>query len=263
MPLNRGHRAFLGVLVALLLATAVGRAGEDDEKARCAQAYERAQELRIAHKLLDARQQLLVCSRPSCPKAAFDDCAAWLGDVEAVIPSVVVRVLDANGAPVHGPRVLVDGAPSDTAASGTAVILDPGPHTIRVEPQGHEAAESSLELHEGDRNHVVTFSIGATAPTSARPSGSRAPAIVAAAVGAVALASWGYFGIQGLVDRGSANGCLPHCPDDQVSRVNRELLVADVSLGVAVVSLAIAGWLWFSGRRAPAAAQSGLLVGTF
>lgn len=276
MPLIPERRALARILVLLLLTGAPARAlaGENDEKRQCADAYERAQELRMAHRLLDAREQLVACSRPSCPKAAVEDCAVWLRQVQAAIPSVVVRVVDAAGAPLPGARVTIDGAPSDAASAGTAVDLDPGTHTIRVEAEGHSPAESGIALREGDRNRLVTFSLTSIQPVapapaaeqpSPAPSSVPVPALVAAGIGGVALAGWGYFGVRGLVDRSAieASGCLPHCGDEQVSAVNREFLVADVSLGVAVVAVAIASWIWLSGRHAAAPVRAAPLVGTF
>ena len=119
-------------------AASAGSAAADDkdEKQQCATAYEHAQELRLARRLREARTQLLVCSRPSCPKAAFDDCAAWLDEVQAAMPSAVVRVLDAGGAPIADATLMVDGAPWDGASRGASMTLDPGRHTVRVEAPG-------------------------------------------------------------------------------------------------------------------------------
>jgi hypothetical protein len=42
------------------------------------------------------------------------------------------------------------------------------------------------------------------------------------------------------------NSCAPKCSDSAVSQVRTKLLVADISLGVGVVSLAVAGYLLLS-----------------
>jgi hypothetical protein len=253
---------------ALAVAAGLGAgSARANEKQECADAYEKAQELRMAHDLVGARARLLVCARPTCPKAAYDDCTRWLGEVEASLPTAVVRVRGTHGEALADVRVLLDGQPSEPAARGEEIPLNPGSHTVRVEAAGHAPAESTFELVAVEKGHLVSFALAeapaepvfvvapATQPRRAKPI---LPAIVAVTVGAVALGCWGYFGIRGIVDRGDvdASHCLPHCPGDQVAHVNGELLAADVSLGVAIVALGVAAWLWLSGGSDPAAARA-------
>src|SRR5262245_16831403 len=93
-----GPRAEAGVSLnrfALTIATAVtmcvvsGTAlGAEPDKITCAHSYEQAQRLRQAHELKGARRELLVCSRVECPSWVRRDCAPWLDEVEAAIPTI-------------------------------------------------------------------------------------------------------------------------------------------------------------------------------
>src|SRR5258708_4875735 len=84
-------------LVALLCAAAslvaTVSAGADDKRA-CVDAHSLSQRLRRKGRLRDARQTLLKCSTTSCPAAVVKDCAIWLNEVDAEMPSVVVKARD-------------------------------------------------------------------------------------------------------------------------------------------------------------------------
>src|SRR5262249_11708976 len=82
------------------------------------------------------------------------------------------------------------------------------------------------------------------APPPAEKSTSPISAYVLGGVGVLSLGSFAYFGISGSSDASNLrNTCAPNCADSAVSDVRRKLLIADVSLGVGVVSLAVAGYL--------------------
>jgi hypothetical protein len=67
-----------------------------DDKKVCSDAYEKAQSLRDEGKLVTARDQMRTCARATCAKFIAKDCATWLADVEARIPSVVLSATDAS-----------------------------------------------------------------------------------------------------------------------------------------------------------------------
>src|SRR5262245_7561005 len=96
-------------LAALVLASAVARAGKPDpEVDKCVSSAEAAERLRDRAKLLDARKELLQCTREICPGVVRKDCAAWLADVDRSIPTIVVRLRDRAGNDVQA-RVWIDG----------------------------------------------------------------------------------------------------------------------------------------------------------
>src|SRR5262245_56106628 len=95
-----GARVALAAALVVSLSRAAPPQG-DQVKVTCAQAYETAQRLREGHRLREAREQLLVCARPECPALLRRDCAPWLGEVEAVLPSIVVVARTADGQKEH------------------------------------------------------------------------------------------------------------------------------------------------------------------
>ena len=89
--------ANVGFAVALISPLSFG---DEPDKARCAAAYERAQELQRTDALAAARKQLVVCSE-TCPGRLRRDCLAWINDVDALMPTIVLRPRDANGQPIR------------------------------------------------------------------------------------------------------------------------------------------------------------------
>jgi len=79
-------------------------------------------------------------------------------------------------------------------------------------------------------------------------------------VGAVAMASFGYFAISGHSEFNQLEQCKPDCSRSAVHDVRMRYLLADVSLGASVVALATAGYLLFSGRSEPALTGSSVSV---
>jgi hypothetical protein len=68
-----------------------------------------------------------------------------------------------------------------------------------------------------------------------------------------ALGVFGTFGVLGLTDANRLRAtCVPACQSSDVDAVHTKLVVADVALGVGVVSLAVATWLGLSALGAPA-----------
>jgi hypothetical protein len=58
------------------------------------------------------------------------------------------------------------------------------------------------------------------------------------------LAAFGYFGGTGLYDANQLkNSCMSFCEHDQVEAVRTKLVLADIGLGVAIVSLAVGLYL--------------------
>src|SRR5580692_7308798 len=125
----RASASILALFPALLTVSSAWA----DEKQVCSDAYQQAQKLREAHKLVTAREQMKVCARAECPGFIAKDCADWLKDVELRIPSVVLTGKNAAGADVTDMKVSIDGAPLVSKLDGLAVDVDPGAHTFAFE----------------------------------------------------------------------------------------------------------------------------------
>jgi hypothetical protein len=89
-------------------------------------------------------------------------------------------------------------------------------------------------------------------PSSDEPSSSRSGyktgAVVAGSVAGIAALSFLTFAIVGTVDVHDLHSCAPGCNPDSVDRAKRELMAADISLGVGAVALGVATWLYFEWR---------------
>ncbi|XXX77557.1 hypothetical protein WMF30_02115 [Sorangium sp. So ce134] len=265
---------------ALLLAGAPALAQGDDEKAACLAKHEEAQVSQQAGRLLEARDALLACARPSCPALLRSDCASWLSAVGREIPSVVISAESKRGDETDV-RVLIDGQPVAEALDGMEIEVDPGKHVFRFELPPHAPIERTLLIREHERGRPVSVFFGerpASAPPPAAHAPSRPPAGVRPApgvrpvpiavyvLGGSALAAAGLFagfGAAGMAERRSLQeGCAPFCDDAQVQPVRNRFLIADLSLAAGVGAAISAGLLfWFRptlpgpGAGQPAAAS--------
>jgi hypothetical protein len=80
-------------------------------------------------------------------------------------------------------------------------------------------------------------------------------------LGVVALGVFGYFGLRGMADADHLRStCVPACQSSDVADVRTKLVVADVALGVGVVSLAVATWFAVRALVAPSRASSEVRV---
>ncbi len=96
-----------------------------------------------------------------------------------------------------------------------------------------------------------------TMPPAARTSPGTGT-FVAAGVGVLALSSFAYFGLLASSDASNLREtCAPHCREDDVDAVRSKLVIANVSLGVGIVALGVAGALWLAeGSSTPRSTSS-------
>src|SRR5207248_1806862 len=117
----RGPRVFSsfiqhGVLTMALLMMGGGVvpfgehvARADGARDECLKGSEEGIAARDRGNLRDARKRFVTCAADACPKAMRIDCARWLEDVEASIPTVVFGAKDARGGDIFDVSVYVDG----------------------------------------------------------------------------------------------------------------------------------------------------------
>lgn len=228
---------------AALLARAA--AGEEPRDA-CFDSYVQAQRLRNTGKLRDARERLRACVQPTCPAFVRKDCSAWLDDVEARTPAVVVSV-GTQGTADTRLAIFIDGERASDWTDGRAVPVDPGPHQIRAELDGH-SVEQHIVVPEGNKTFPVVIDTEALAPPAPAPADTEAtpgkeapkpwllrlptPTYVLGGVAVVGLASFVGFALAGE----SVQSCAPGCSTSQVSTLRRDYAVADVSLLTALAA---------------------------
>lgn len=234
---------------------------QEAEVVACVRAAEDSQSLRSAHRLRAAFKHLLVCSQSNCPAVVRTDCSYWLAEVEKLLPSVSVQAVDRDGREITDVSVTMDGELLASRLDGLAVPVDPGVRAFRFEHVGSTPIEQKIVIREGQKGRLIRIAFDPRPPPPPKPAPVerryRVPAasVVFGAAGAVALGGFAYFGISGRRDASDlAEGCGRNktCDESQVSPIRTKLLIADVSLGVGLVSLGAATYLFFAGNEKPA-----------
>jgi hypothetical protein len=132
----------------------------EEQKIACADGAEHGQRDRDEGRLLEARRELLACASEACPSIVRTSCAQWLNELDPRIPSIVLRVVDAEDRDVAGATVQVDGAA--VTLDGRPVPLDPGQHRIVVVvPERAPATEYGLLAVEGENARLVRIELPA------------------------------------------------------------------------------------------------------
>jgi hypothetical protein len=239
--------------VALLpRARAAGKEG--GEKIQCIEASDHGQDLRDSSSFRLARQAFARCARDTCPEPLRRECVEWLVDLDTQYPSVIIAGRDDRGKDLEAVRVLVDGIAALTKLDGKPLPVDPGLHHFRYETDGFAPLEEDVIVRTGEKDrplNEVFRPIVAPAPppfvlTPELASSESKPRVLGwtlAGVGALGFASEAFFGITGASERSSAlaaGGCAPHCSATETQDIETKFIVADISLGVGVVSTALA-----------------------
>lgn len=240
----------LAAIVAVGSTLAVTNASAD-ERAECVSAADQAQQLRDEGKYRGAREKLLVCARDACPALVKRDCLDWLTQLDNITPSVVFAAKEGSK-DLADVKVYVDGALVTERLDGRPVPMDLGQHTIKFEHQG-QTKEETVVIGAGQksRNILVTFGpkpgAGAPGPApapSTSSEGSLVPAFIVGGVGVLAIGSFAIFGLSGKSDVSDMETrCKPNCTESEVDSARTKLIVADISLGVGVVALAVATYM--------------------
>lgn len=250
------------VLLGLALASFPCVASADDT-GDCITAAEKAQTLRRAKKNVEARPQLLTCSRDVCPQQIRTDCTRWLSDLDTAMSTIVVHARDAEGHDLIDVKVFVDGQLLVPKLTGTSVPVDPGPHKFRFELPNGKSIEEDVLVAEGEKDRALRVKVptepaspsGGPVPSSGgppeQPSSHHGPGAVPWIIGGVGLASLIGFGLVEIPIQNNysslKSGCgqTPQgCTDDQKSSVTSLYAPAAVLLGVGIVGVAVsATWL--------------------
>ena len=265
-------------------------ADEASEKAACISASDEGQQLRDDGRYTRAREAFERCARESCPVLLRVDCVHWLLDLDQSSASVVINAKDDKGNDLVDVTVTVDGQPFASKLDGKPLAVDPGAHMFHYEAAGFAPMEEHAVIHAAEKNRVlnVRFPVALassrpppieaapvpgpdearvaipppapdTVPAHAAPTDPRLPGWVFAGVSVVAFASEAYFGLTGLSQRSTdlgPAGCATEkdCPSSEKSSIQTKFAVADVSLGVGLVSAGLAAYFFFRPLDKPAVA---------
>ena len=271
MPRRRGaRRAMLGVLLGAIIGSGTARA---DEKQQCVAASEKAQQLRNAGKLSDARDQLLLCGRVECPKLVQQDCTEWMREVLAILPTVVPGAKDRSGKDLVQVNVSIDGKLVTRTLDGKAIPIDPGVHTFRFDAKQGTPVEEQLVIRQGEKNRILTVTMGApeepadtTQPVATKPmERAGSPPIAAYVTGGVGLVALGaalYLALDANADaRNLRETCAPRCEQSAVDDVENRQLIAGVTAGLGGAALIAGAVLYFTHDRGAASTASRLAPG--
>jgi hypothetical protein len=238
--------------------------------AACVRAHTSGQREAKAGRLTAASELFAACvSLEGCPEAIRAECAELRKDSERNVPTLIFAALDERGNDLIQVRVYSGDRLLTESLDGRAIRVDPGQHHFRFELSSGQVLESDVLVRQGEKNRILSLrakpELKATnaAPT-ANPEASETQRSlptsfwVASGVGAAALASWGVFAVLGNGKQATLAECSPSCPSSSgadYDAMRRNYLIADLSLGVAVVSAGVATWLFFSSDRSSSAGE--------
>ena len=264
--------------LALGLASALAPPAHADDapalldKRACIEAHTRMQREQMVGHLTAARAAAWSCARVACPAPLRGECSTWALDLDARVPTVVLRVHDAAGRSVAVSQVAIDGERVSTLPD-VALPLDPGEHRVRVATAEGTLAEVSFTLAEGQARHLVDVALvprtaqtpapapaSAPAPPPPPPPPARfahVPSLALGAASAAALGVFAYYGVAGREKQAALEAsCAPACDRADVDAMRRDYLKADIALsaGAALALGALAWELWGVPARAAASA---------
>ena len=248
--------------LAVLSVCGVAQAASPaEEKRACVAASTEGQVARDEGRLLEAREQLLLCAQDQCPAVVRKSCAEWLADIEERIPSVVVRALDESGQDLTDVTLSIDGRP--VPLDGRPVMLDPGQHELQVTEASGVTGERKVLLAEKEKSRLVNVNISINvrgeqgesegyAGAAGEPPAQREEREYHVPVGAWVLGGVGVLGLGSFAVLGSMaksdlddlkKTCSPNCSDDDTSSGETKALIADISLGVGIAGI-VGGVTW-------------------
>jgi hypothetical protein len=237
-------------------------AAGEPTKRECAAAATRGQTLRDDKQLRASREALVACSAASCPTPIRKACTEWLAEVDARLPKITVHVVDAGDHEIADARVRIDEIDSRTATES----VDPGPHSVQVRFNDRTLTESVTVSERENRSVVIRLppstaasTVAALPPSAPRekkaePTTTSLPVSVwiLGSVGALGVASFAFFGLRARAELDALDdprtGCSPACAPDRADAARANAMVADVSLGVGIVALAVAAVVAISSR---------------
>jgi hypothetical protein len=252
----------LFAISAALALSAPARANEATTKVACAEKYLSAQRLRVAGKLTLARADLLRCAEPACPAFVASDCAVWLSQVDAELPSLVFAVLDPDGRDVPSAVVRVDGVEVPRATDGLAHPVDPGERAIDV-VAGEQRVSRRIVARVGEKARRVEVRLERPTPRTPSPETPEHPHVPALAyvLGALTIAGIGAGSTLWATGTSAANAynddcATKGCSEAQRANALRQLVAGDIAWGVGLAAGAAAVVVVLSARASGAARLS-------
>jgi hypothetical protein len=262
MPSRRALAPLALVALNVLVAAPASAQTKESMKLQCVQASDKAQQLRVAGKLVAARDALRTCVQDACPSVVREACSQWLGEVNASLPSIVIGAKDSDGRDLLDLKVSIDGTLVTEHLGGRALPIDPGRHKMRYEKADGAVVEEEILVGEGTKNRevsvvfpgplkpaVVVAPIAPEAPAAG--SSSKGPSttntvvgIVFAGIGAAALGTALALDVTTTSDvdslRSSPCAKTATCSQSTVNSDQLKYDMAGVGLGVGIAAVGAA-----------------------
>jgi len=243
---------------AVALSASISAEARADEKAQCAEAGNAAGPLRTSGKLKEARDDLIRCSQASCPKVIRDSCASDLNDVNAELPTIVIRATDSAGKDLSQVKVLAGGNPLVDSLDGNAVSFNPGPVKLSFSAGGYKPLDLDVVIARGEKSRVVKVVLEGIHEAPQKPETPRTHP--PASGGGPGAGPWVFLGIgaAGLITFAalegvaqseysklkSGCGATHSCKDSDVAPTRAKFIGAGVALGIGSAATA-ASVIWF------------------
>lgn len=241
---SKGACRVLGLGCVLAITTSAGVAMGDPTS--CIQAHGNAQELQSAGRLLEARKLFESCAARECPQMIQKDCKVMGKAVGLAIPTLIIAAVNQEGLALKNFRIELDGIAVQPDGAIEPIPVDPGIHHLTLLTPGRPATKSKIVVHAEDGNQRVTVQLVAPPESDTK---FRDTGYLFAGVGAAALASFAGFGISGYLDQRELESHARQLADRDdlrlVDRMRRKYVIADVSLGIGLVSLGAATYLLY------------------
>ncbi|MDB5212733.1 MAG: hypothetical protein JWO86_660 [Myxococcaceae bacterium] len=250
---RRALAGLVGIVLVALVPSAAAEPERSSDRTACADAYRNGQTRRRSGALRRAHESLLVCVSDRCPAVLHPDCLRWLTEVEAAMPSVTFAAKGEDGADITDVVVSLDGQAITDTLDGKSIAIDPGSHTVRFERAGEAPIEQALVVREGEKSRVVSVSwakVSNPRPSDRSGTASAGPppsTWIFGGLGAASLATFGVLAIHGMERRSALQQeCFGSCDQSRIDAIKSELAIADVALGIGVVSIGIATVLFLT-----------------
>lgn len=230
-------------------------------KAASCRVVRKAQALKTRQKYRQAQQMLQGCVTSQCSDSERTRCASELQKLERSIPSIVVLVTDGTGNDVTDISVSLDGETLVEALDGHAIAVDPGEHQFVFQRTGQPSVERTVKLVKGQKFRPIQIEMVSPQPEPVVASGAPASDTgrwvagmtlgVVGLAGGVAFALAGSSAKTGETDLANCRDADRGCPQGRIDSAEARFDVANVALGVGVLSLGAAVWVLLSGDGDP------------
>ncbi len=236
----------------------------------CLGSHREAQALRKQFRLIESRVLLAECGHSACPGPVRRDCLRWVEETAQQLPSVVFRVDAGDAETSRNIKIYVDDELRFQSLPNRAVDFNPGTYRLRFVADGKAPVEQEVVLGEAEKFKNVTVRFASpqkpadatstSAPKETTKSLSPLPpppateqsrpvplaSYIFAGLGVAAAINFTAWGLSSKSLKSELETkCAPDCEQEYIDRVRFRAMIADISLGVGVASLATASILYF------------------